>query len=128
MSKDQTFEQRLNDALKRNHVDLTGDAPIDMPDENDSSAFGEASSGLAQGMRLGLEFFSGTVVGLLIGFGIDRYFDTTPWFLLIFTFLGFGAGLLNVYRDINQIQESVGINKRNVLTKRDESPIQRSTD
>lgn len=127
MRDDQSFEQRLNDALKRNNVDLTGDAPIDMPPEGDN-AFSEASSGLAYGMRIGLEFVSGTVVGLLIGYGVDRYFDTAPWFLLLFTILGFAAGLLNVYRDINNIQESIGINKRNVLTKDAESSIQRSTD
>lgn len=128
MTDDRNFEGRLNDALKRNHLDLTGDTPIDTQDADDSSAFGEASSGLAQGMRLGLEFFSGTIVGLLIGLGIDRYFDTTPWFLMIFTLFGFMAGMLNVYRDINQMQETIGVNKRNVLTKPSKKPIQQSTD
>lgn len=112
---DQTFQRRLNEALKRNNLDLTGDKPVELPAETDD--FGNASSGLAQGMRLGLEFLSGTVVGMGIGWGIDTYFHSMPWGLLIFTVLGFAAGILNVYRDINQIQESIGINKRNVLTK-----------
>ena len=126
MQDEETFNQRLNDALKRSNIDLTGDEPVQLPPEE--SDFGAASSGLAQGMRLCLEFLSGTVVGLLIGFGLDRYFDTTPWCLLVFTLLGFAAGILNVYRDINQIQESIGINKRNVLTKSPKEPIQQSTD
>lgn len=124
--EEDTFNQRLNDALKRNEIDLTGDKPIGMDQEQ--SDFGAASSGLAQGMRLGLEFLSGTVVGMGIGYGIDRYFDTTPWFLLIFTLLGFGAGILNVYRDINNIQEGIGINKQNSLTKAAKKPIQHPTD
>lgn len=127
MSDDETFNQRLNDALKRNDIDLTGDKPIGT-DQGGESDFGVASAGLAQGMRLGLEFMSGTVVGLLIGYGLDRYFETTPWFLLIFTILGFAAGILNVYRDINQIEEGIGINKRKTLTKADKKPIQQSTD
>ncbi len=123
---DQNFKQRLNDALKRNNLDLTGDEPIKVNETE--SDFGAASNGLAQGMRLGLEFLSGTIVGLLIGLGLDKYFDTSPWCLLVFSLLGFAAGMLNVYRDINQIQESIGVNKRNVLTERVKSPIQQSTD
>lgn len=117
MRNDLEFEQRLNDALKRNNIDLTGDKPLegDLIDEDG----GDSTSGLAYGMRMGVEFLSGTVVGLLIGWGLDEYFGTSPWFLLVFVILGFAAGLLNVFRDINNIQESIGINRRNVLTKTD---------
>ena len=123
---DDNFNQRLNDALKRNDIDLTGDVPIV---QDDSAAdFSAANSGLATGMRIGLEFMSGTVVGFLLGWGIDSYFKTTPWFLLIFTILGFCAGVMNVYRSINDIDEGVGINRRNVLTKAAGTTTSKPTD
>lgn len=113
--RDHNFENRLNDALKRNDLDLTGDQPIQGADVYKES--GDSASGLAYGMRIGIEFMSGTVVGLAIGWGLDRYFDTTPWLLLLFTVLGFCAGLLNVFREVNNISASIGINRHNVLTK-----------
>ncbi len=115
MRNDQTFEQRLNDALKRNDIDLTGDKPIE--DTGVDATEGDSVSGLAYGMRLGIEFLAGTVVGLGLGWWLDMTFDTTPWLLLLFGILGFAAGLLNVFRDINNIQDSIGINRSNVLTE-----------
>jgi ATP synthase protein I len=123
---DDNFNQRLNDALKRNRIELDEHTPV--TGEDSSSDFGQASSGLAMGMRIGLEFMAGTVVGLLLGWGIDSYFHTTPWFLLLFTILGFCAGILNVYRSINDIDEGIGINRRNVLTKAAESRTSKPTD
>jgi ATP synthase protein I len=68
-------------------------------------------SGLAYGMRLALEFLGGTLVGMGIGYGIDRYFDSLPWGLMIFTLFGFGAGTLNMYRLANQIDDTIGSNR-----------------
>jgi len=117
MQDNKKFEDRLNDALKRNDIDLTGDAPVGSGE--DRSEFGEASTGLAYGMRIGIEFMSGTVVGLGIGWGLDSYFDTSPWCLLVFTVLGFFAGMMNVFRDINRLDNSIGVNRKNVVGKKD---------
>lgn len=124
---DDPFDKRLNEALKRNDLDLSGGKVVPEPQEVDDS-FNQASSGLAYGMRLGIEFLAGTVVGFLMGWGIDSYFDTVPWFILLFTLLGFGAGILNVYRVINNLEEGIGINARKTLTKPVKSPKQHSTD
>ncbi len=112
------FEQRLHEALKRNHLDLDEktDKPVPHAEEADPG-MAEASAGLAYGMRIGVEFISGTVVGLLIGWGLDAWLGTTPWFLLLFVILGFGAGVMNVYRVINNLDEGIGINRQNRLTK-----------
>lgn len=120
MSTDkENFDDRLEKALERNDLDLQGGKVVNAP-VDDSNA--ESMSGLAFGMRIGLEFMSGTVVGFLMGWGLDTYFNATPWFLLIFTLLGFCAGMLNVYRSVNNIDEGIGINrqrnKQNSLTKR----------
>lgn len=109
MSNKDEFDQRLDQALKGSELDLKDGHVVDAkPDDSNA----ESMSGLAFGMRIGLEFASGTVVGFLMGWGIDTFFKTTPWFLLIFTLLGFCAGMLNVYRVVNNIDEGIGINRQ----------------
>jgi F0F1-type ATP synthase assembly protein I len=112
---DASFDKRLADALKRNDMDLTlegAENPVFLT-EDDKASGHDASSGLAYGMRLGVEFIAGTVVGLLIGWGLDQWLGTTPWLLLLFTLLGFGAGIMNVYRVIMKLDDSIGINRQN---------------
>lgn len=53
---------------------------------------------MAQGMKIASEFVAGIAVGALLGYGIDHFFGTRPFGLVIFLFLGFGAGVLNVVR------------------------------
>ncbi|QRG07682.1 AtpZ/AtpI family protein [Xanthobacter dioxanivorans] len=55
-------------------------------------------SGVALAFRLGAEFVSGVLVGSLIGYGIDRLFSITPFGLIVFTLVGFAAGVLNMLR------------------------------
>ena len=54
--------------------------------------------GLALAFRTGIELVSALAVGVGIGFLLDKWLDTTPWFLVVFFFLGAAAGILNVYR------------------------------
>ncbi len=49
-------------------------------------------------MRSGIEFVAALVVAVGIGVLIDRWLHSSPAALLILLVLGFGAGLLNVYR------------------------------
>ena len=59
---------------------------------------GEKNQGVAQAFRVGAELVSGLIVGVGIGWALDQWLGTTPWLLLVFFFLGAGAGILNVYR------------------------------
>jgi ATP synthase protein I len=54
--------------------------------------------GIAAGLRVMSEMVAGVLVGAAIGYGIDSYFGTKPWFLLAFLLLGTAAGFRNVYR------------------------------
>ena len=56
------------------------------------------ASGYARGYKLVSEFAAGTLVGGLIGYGIDWLFGTLPFGLIFFLLLGFGAGFLNLVR------------------------------
>ena len=54
--------------------------------------------GVAMALRLGADFVAGVVVGVAIGWGVDRLFGTAPWGLIVFVLLGFAAGMLSVLR------------------------------
>lgn len=52
--------------------------------------------GFSQGevaWRMVIELVSGMVLGLALGYGLDVLFGTLPVFLVIFSLLGFGAGV-----------------------------------
>ncbi len=72
----------------------------------DSRTDGARSSGTAgygQALRLSSEFIAGVVVGASIGWIIDRLAGTSPWGLIVFLLLGFGAGVLNVMRSAGMV-------------------------
>ena len=71
---------------------------------------GEKSASVAQAVKLSSEFIAGIVVGAALGWFIDRVTGSSPWGLIIFLFLGFGAGTLNVLRSAGYVAE----NGRNV--------------
>jgi len=56
------------------------------------------SSGIAQAIRLSSEFLAAVVVGIVLGLGFDQLAGASPWGLIVFLFLGFAAGVLNVLR------------------------------
>ncbi len=43
--------------------------------------------------RMVIELVSGLILGLMIGFGLDKLFDTRPIFLVIFVLFGFAGGV-----------------------------------
>ena len=55
--------------------------------------------------RLGTELVAAVAVGTIIGFILDNWFDTKPLFILIFFFVGFAAGILNVVRTAKEMQK-----------------------
>ena len=55
-------------------------------------------SGLGFAYRIGIEFISGILVGLLLGYAIDHVLNTQPWGLVVMVLLGASAGLLNIFR------------------------------
>ena len=57
------------------------------------------------GMRLSADFISPMIVGIFLGFWLDRWSATTPLFLLIFFFLGILAGFWNLYRMAQRLEK-----------------------
>ena len=54
------------------------------------------SIGLA--FRLSTELVSGIVVGSIMGWSLDKWLGSQPWFFLIFFILGIAAGIINVIK------------------------------
>jgi ATP synthase protein I len=55
--------------------------------------------------KLGTELVAAVGVGTIIGFILDSWFDTKPWLIIIFFFLGAAAGMLNVIKSANRMQK-----------------------
>ncbi len=62
-------------------------------------------AGMGYALRLSSEFIAGVVVGAAIGWFVDRMAGTSPWGLIVFLFLGFGAGVLNVLRSAGLVAD-----------------------
>ena len=63
------------------------------------------SSFMGSAFKLGTELVSAVLVGTIIGFILDTWFDTKPWLIIVFFFLGSAAGILNVIKAANKMQD-----------------------
>ena len=66
---------------------------------------GKRGSFMGNAFKLGTELVAAVAVGTIIGFILDSWFDTKPWLIIIFFFLGAAAGMLNVIRAANKMQK-----------------------
>lgn len=64
----------------------------------------EGPSVLGYAFRIGVELVAGLAVGAGMGWLLDRWLGTSPWLLILFFFLGSGAGVLNVFRAARRMQ------------------------
>ena len=60
---------------------------------------------MGSAFRLGTELVAAVAIGTIIGFILDNWFDTKPWFIITFFFIGVIAGILNVIRVANNMQK-----------------------
>jgi len=65
------------------------------------------SKGMAMGLRMSSELVAAVIVGGLIGFGLDKWFETTPWLFLVFFLLGCAAGMVNITRAFTKMQAEI---------------------
>jgi ATP synthase protein I len=63
------------------------------------------SSFMGSAFKLGTELVSAVLVGTIIGFILDTWFGTKPWLIIVFFFLGSAAGILNVIKAANKMQD-----------------------
>jgi|TARA_B110000444_G_scaffold226287_1_gene230705 ATP synthase protein I len=63
------------------------------------------SSSMGSAFKLSTDLVAHVAVGTIIGFILDSWFDTKPWLIIIFFFLGSIAGILNVIKTAKKMQE-----------------------
>ena len=73
--------------------------------KNDISDSEKRGLFMGNAFKLGTELVAAVAVGTIIGFILDSWFDTKPWLIIIFFFLGSAAGMLNVIRVAKKMQK-----------------------
>ena len=63
------------------------------------------SSSMGSAFKLSTDLVAHVAVGTIIGFILDSWFDTKPWLIIIFFFLGSISGILNVIKTAKKMQE-----------------------
>ena len=61
------------------------------------------TSNIGQAFKLSTELVAAVLVGTIIGFILDNWFDTKPWLIIIFFFVGVVAGILNLIRSAKKL-------------------------
>ncbi len=87
---DPSFEERLRAARVKSGLDAAS------PEKAGGLRWAEKP--LAMGFRVAGELVAAMVVAVAIGWSLDHWLGTAPWFLLLFVVLGAAAGVLNVWR------------------------------
>ena len=72
---------------------------------NNASEDEKKGTFMGKAFKLGTELVAAVAVGTIIGFILDSWFDTKPWLIIIFFFLGSAAGMLNVIRTAKKMQK-----------------------
>lgn len=97
-------KQDRPDELERRRRDLDRALAAKRPDGGEGTKQGGVT-GFGNALKLSGEFIAGIAVGVGLGWFIDRMAGTSPWGLIIFLLLGFGAGVLNTLRSAGLIAE-----------------------
>lgn len=64
--------------------------------------------GLTAAYRMAIELVAAVAVATGIGWLLDEWAGTRPWLMVVFIVLGFGAGIMNVYRLMSGMGGTVG--------------------
>jgi ATP synthase protein I len=95
---------------RRRELDAAIAARAPAPSEKGGAAKSGSMAGAAHALKLSSEFIAGIVVGAAIGWLIDSLAGTSPFGLIVFLLLGFGAGVLNALRSAGMVAD-VGLGK-----------------
>jgi len=66
----------------------------------------DQSGGHLWAVRVGTEIVASTMIGLGLGYFLDKWLGTRPWLLLLFFLFGVAAGFLNLYHALHSERES----------------------
>jgi ATP synthase protein I len=61
---------------------------------------------LGKASLVGIHLVTSTFVGLALGYFLDKWLGTQPWFLLAFLVFGIAAGFRNMFMEVKKLQEA----------------------
>ncbi len=93
---DDQHREKLRALDERIEAAKAAQAPAPKKDEHYSLA--------QQAWRMVIELVAGLGIGFGIGVGLDAVFGTKPVFLVVFTLLGFAAGVKTMIRTAQELQ------------------------
>ena len=70
----------------------------DRPEANEEESGGGEFRNYLRFSTLGIEMGVALVIGMLLGWYLDRLFGTRPWLIIIFSIFGMAAGFRNLIR------------------------------
>ena len=97
------LDARLRAAQKRRDENRAGRGG-----RRDAQDRTDRGKGIGLALRIGTELVAGVAVGVAIGLGLDWWLGTKPWLMIVFFFLGAGAGTVNVYRTMSGLGHALG--------------------
>ena len=65
------------------------------------------ASSLGKALKISTELIAAVVVGSIIGFLLDNWFDTKPLLTISFFFMGVAAGILNVFKSAKKMHKKL---------------------
>ena len=68
---------------------------------------GSNAASLGKALKISTELVAAVVVGSIIGFLLDNWFDTKPLLIICFFFMGVAAGILNVFRSAKKMHKKL---------------------
>ena len=68
---------------------------------------GSNAASLGKALKISTELVAAVVVGSIIGFLLDGWFDTKPLLTICFFIMGVAAGILNVFKSAKKMQKKL---------------------
>lgn len=87
--------------MERHHSEPDSDSkqPSECSHAEPSTPSGPTSpSGMGMGMRMATDMVVNTLVGLGMGYYLDKWLDSSPWMTLLFFLFGAASGFRAMYR------------------------------
>jgi len=66
---------------------------------------GSNAASLGKALKISTELVAAVVIGSIMGFILDGWFDTKPLLTICFFFMGVAAGMLNVFKSAKKMHK-----------------------
>jgi ATP synthase protein I len=91
-------DRDLSARLTRLEGKLDQRRPVASGSDRHAERSSSEPSAMGRAFRMSAEFVAGVAAGGILGWLLDHGLGTSPWGLIVFVMLGFGAGIYNVMR------------------------------